>query len=137
MTEGVGLVGGGSIPGVNLDLSTGGELAPPLVALAALASTPSEFRGIAHLRGHETDRLEALVAEINRLGGHATELDDGIRVEPAPLHGGTWQTYHDHRMATAGALIGLVVSGVEIDNVETTAKTLPNFTSMWTEMLNS
>ena len=134
---GVGLVGGGSIPGANLDLSTGGELAPPLVALAALASTPSEFRGIAHLRGHETDRLAALVAEINQLGGRATELDDGIRVEPAPLHGGEWKTYHDHRMATAGALIGLAVSGVEVENVETTAKTLPNFTSMWTEMLNS
>jgi len=134
---GVGLIGGGTINGVTLDLSTGGELAPALVALATLASTPSEFRGIAHLRGHETDRLAALVSEINRLGGRASELEDGIRIEPAPLHGGTWMTYHDHRMATAGALIGLAVPDVMIDNVETTAKTLPNFTSMWSEMVNA
>lgn len=134
---GVGFRGGHSIPGVTLDLSTGGELAPALVALAALASTPSEFRGIAHLRGHETDRLAALVAEINRLGGSATELSDGIRIEPAPLHGGEWDTYEDHRMATAGAIIGLAVDGVEVVNIATTSKTLPEFPRMWAEMLDT
>jgi len=134
---GAGLIGGGTIHGVTLDLSTGGELAPTLVALAALASTPSEFHGIAHLRGHETDRLSALVTEINRLGGNATELADGIRIEPAPLHGGTWHTYHDHRMATAGALIGLAIPDVTVENIETTSKTLPDFTTMWSEMVNS
>lgn len=134
---GMGLANGGTIDGVTLDLSTGGELAPTLIALAALASTPSEFRGIAHLRGHETDRLAALVTEINRLGGHATELDDGIRIEPSPLHGDTWHTYHDHRMATAGALIGLAVPGVIVENIGTTAKTLPDFAEMWSEMVNS
>lgn len=134
---GTGLVNGGTIDGVTLELSTGGELAPTLIALAALASSPSEFHGIAHLRGHETDRLAALVTEINRLGGRATELDDGIRIEPSPLHGGTWSTYHDHRMATAGALIGLAVPGVTVENIGTTAKTLPRFTEMWSEMVNS
>lgn len=134
---GVGLRGGTSIPGVSLDLSTGGELAPALVALAALASGPSEFRGIAHLRGHETDRLAALVTEINRLGGKATELPDGIRLEPATLHGGEWQSYHDHRMATAGAIIGLAVEGVEVENIATTSKTLPDFPRMWAEMLGA
>jgi 3-phosphoshikimate 1-carboxyvinyltransferase len=134
---GVGLRGGTSIPGVSLDLSTGGELAPALVALAALASGPSEFRGIAHLRGHETDRLAALVTEINRLGGKATELPDGIRLEPATLHGGEWQSYYDHRMATAGAIIGLAVEGVEVENIATTSKTLPDFPRMWAEMLGA
>lgn len=134
---GVGLIQGSPLNGVTLDLSTGGELAPALVALSALAATPSEFRGIAHLRGHETNRLAALVTEINRLGGRATELEDGIRVDPAPLHGGTWNTYHDHRMATAGALIGLAVPGVTVENIATTAKTLPHFTSMWSEMVGS
>lgn len=134
---GIGLRGGKPIPGVQLDLSTGGELAPALVALAALADGPSEFRGIAHLRGHETDRLAALVAEINRLGGNATELDDGIYLEPATLHGGEWLTYHDHRMATAGAIIGLAITGVEIENIGTTAKTLPDFPAMWAEMLGA
>lgn len=132
---GEGFVGGRSIPGVNLDLSTGGELAPPLVALAALAHEPSTFTGIAHLRGHETDRLAALVAEINRLGGNAEELPDGIRVTPAPLHGGEWHSYHDHRMATAGALLGLAIEDVMVENIATTAKTLPRFVDMWQGML--
>lgn len=133
---GEGVAGGRVIPGVNLDLSTGGELAPPLVALAALAHEPSTFTGIAHLRGHETDRLAALVAEINRLGGNAEELSDGIRVTPAPLHGGEWHSYHDHRMATAGALLGLAIEGVMVENVATTAKTLPRFVDMWQGMLS-
>ena len=134
---GPGVLGGRPIRGVSLDLSTGGELAPSLIALAALAASPSTFTGIAHLRGHETDRLAALVTEINRLGGHATELPDGIHLEPATLHGGEWQSYHDHRMATAGAIIGLAVDGVEVENIGTTAKTLPEFTAMWTAMLDS
>ncbi len=132
---GEGVRGGRRIPGVTLDLSTGGELAPALVALAALADGPSEFTGIAHLRGHETDRLAALVTEINTLGGRATELPDGIRLEPATLHGGEWHSYHDHRMATAGAIIGLAVDGVEVENIATTTKTLPDFPRMWLEML--
>ena len=132
---GVGLRGGKSIPGVTLDLSTGGELAPALIALAALSNEPSEFHGIAHLRGHKTDRLAALVAEINGLGGNATELPDGIRLEPAVLHGGEWKSYHDHRMATAGAIIGLAIDGVEVENIATTSKTLPDFPRMWAEML--
>ena len=132
---GRGVIGGAVLNGVSLDLSTGGELAPPLVALAALASTASTFTGIAHLRGHETDRLAALVAEINRLGGNATELPDGIHVEPAALHGGEWHSYHDHRMATAGAIIGLAIDDVEVENIATTSKTMPEFPEMWTAML--
>jgi 3-phosphoshikimate 1-carboxyvinyltransferase len=134
---GPGIVGGRPIHGVSFDLSTGGELAPALIALAALADSPSTFTGIAHLRGHETDRLAALVTEINRLGGNATELPDGIHLEPAPLHGGEWQSYHDHRMATAGAIIGLAVDGIDVDNIGTTAKTLPDFPAMWTAMLDA
>jgi 3-phosphoshikimate 1-carboxyvinyltransferase len=79
--------------------------------------------------------LAALVAEINGLGGRATELPDGIRVEPAPLHGGLWHTYEDHRMATAGAIIGLRVAGVEIEDIRTTSKTLPEFPELWLHML--
>ena len=134
---GAGVLGGRPIRGVTFDLSTGGELAPSLIALAALATTPSTFTGIAHLRGHETDRLRALVTEINRLGGNATELSDGIHIEPSALHGGSWQSYHDHRMATAGAIIGLAVDGVDVDNIGTTAKTLPDFPAMWAAMLES
>ncbi|MEQ1734816.1 MAG: 3-phosphoshikimate 1-carboxyvinyltransferase [Rhodoglobus sp.] len=126
---------GAGIDGVDLDLSTGGELAPALVALAALASGPSRITGIGHLRGHETDRLAALTAEINGLGGAVAELDDGLEIAPRPLHGGAWHSYEDHRMATAGAIIGLKVAGVEIDDIATTAKTLPQFPELWSSML--
>ena len=127
--------GTGNISAVSLDLTTGGELAPALVALAALADGMSEITGIGHIRHHETDRLAALVAEINGLGGRATELPDGIRVEPATLHGGLWHTYEDHRMATAGAIIGLRITGVEIEDIRTTSKTLPEFPELWLHML--
>lgn len=128
---GVGLLGGAELPGVDLDLSAGGELAPAIVGLAALASGPSRITGIGHLRGHETDRLAALAAEITGLGGTISELPDGLAIEPAPLHGGVWHTYEDHRMATTGAIIGLAVPGVEIEDIATTAKTLPQFAELW------
>jgi 3-phosphoshikimate 1-carboxyvinyltransferase len=134
---GAGVLGGTPVNGVTLDLGEAGELAPALIAIAALAEGPSTFTGIAHLRGHETDRLAALVTEINRLGGNATELADGVHLEPAPLHGGVWRTYHDHRMATAGAIIGLAVDGVLVENIGTTAKTIPDFPALWTAMLAS
>jgi 3-phosphoshikimate 1-carboxyvinyltransferase len=128
---GIGIRGGAEIPGHDLDLSAGGELAPALVALAALANSPSRITGIGHLRGHETDRLAALAAEITALGGSVTELEDGLLIEPRPLRGGAWRSYEDHRMATAGAILGLAVPGVEIDDIGTTAKTLPQFAGLW------
>ncbi|PWC03088.1 3-phosphoshikimate 1-carboxyvinyltransferase [Agromyces badenianii] len=127
--------GGRGILGVELDLSEAGELAPNLVALAALADAPSTILGIGHIRHHETDRLAALAAEINGLGGRVTELDDGLRIEPAPLHGGPWRAYADHRMATSGAIIGLAVPGVIVDDIASTGKTLPQFTALWEQML--
>ncbi|GLK18345.1 3-phosphoshikimate 1-carboxyvinyltransferase [Herbiconiux flava] len=129
------VTGGPSIRGVSIDLSTGGELAPPLVALAALADEPSRITGIGHIRHHETDRLAALATEINNLGGDVRELEDGLEITPRPLHGGLWSSYEDHRMATAGALIGLAVDGVLVDDIATTAKTLPQFPELWASML--
>ncbi len=127
----------GAIRGISIDLSSGGELAPTLVALAALAAEPSEITGIGHIRHHETDRLAALATEINNLGGEVLELDDGLAITPRPLHGGIWSSYADHRMATAGALIGLAVDGVLIDDIGTTAKTLPQFPALWARMLGA
>jgi 3-phosphoshikimate 1-carboxyvinyltransferase len=127
--------GGRGIRGVELDLSEAGELAPNLVALAALADEPSTITGIGHIRHHETDRLAALAAELNGLGGRVTELDDGLRIEPAPLHAGRWRAYADHRMATSGAIIGLAVPGVVVDDIASTGKTLPQFTELWERML--
>ncbi|WP_072806702.1 3-phosphoshikimate 1-carboxyvinyltransferase [Rhodococcoides yunnanense] len=124
-----------TLRGIDIDLHDVGELTPTVAALAALADGPSWLRGIAHLRGHETDRLAALTTEIGRLGGTAVEFDDGLHIEPAPLHGGLWHAYADHRMATAGAILGLVVDNVEVDDIGTTSKTLPGFERMWDDMI--
>ncbi|MGH3582764.1 MAG: 3-phosphoshikimate 1-carboxyvinyltransferase, partial [Mycobacterium sp.] len=129
--------GASSYQGIDVDLHDVGELAPSMAALAALAEegSVSTLRGIAHLRGHETDRLAALTTEINGLGGQCAETPDGLEITAGPLHGGTWHSYADHRMATAGAIIGLRVPGVTVEDIGTTAKTLPDFPGMWTEML--
>ncbi|MCL3862654.1 3-phosphoshikimate 1-carboxyvinyltransferase [Actinotalea sp. K2] len=127
--------GTGQIHGLDVDLKEAGELAPTIAALAALASSPSRLRGIGHLRGHETDRLAALATEITRLGGRVEQTSDGLVITPQPLHGGVVETYHDHRMATAGALIGLRVPEIGVVDVGTTAKTIPDFVSLWSTML--
>lgn len=125
----------GRIQGLNVDLHDVGELTPTIAALAALAEHPSHLTGIAHLRGHETDRIAALVTEIRRLGGIADELPDGISIHPSPLHGGIVHTYADHRMATAGAVLGLRVHGVSVEDITVTEKTLPDFPRRWAELL--
>ncbi|MFC4853550.1 3-phosphoshikimate 1-carboxyvinyltransferase [Actinophytocola glycyrrhizae] len=129
--------GPGRLQGIDVDLHDVGELTPTVAALAVLADGPSVLRGIAHLRGHETDRLAALATEINALGGGATETEDGLAIRPMPMHAGRWHAYDDHRMATAGAIVGLAVPGIEVDDIATTAKTLPDFPSMWARMLGN
>jgi 3-phosphoshikimate 1-carboxyvinyltransferase len=125
--------------GFDVDLSAVGELAPSVAALAALATPGSVSRlsGIAHLRGHETDRLAALSAEINRLGGDCQETPDGLLITATPLRPGTWRAYADHRMAMAGAIVGLRVAGVRVDDIGTTSKTLPEFPRLWARMLGN
>jgi 3-phosphoshikimate 1-carboxyvinyltransferase len=127
------VTGGSEITGA--DFAETSELAPTVAALCALATGPSRLSGIAHLRGHETDRLAALVTEINRLGGDAEETSDGLIIRPAKLHGGVVRSYADHRMATAGAILGLAVKGVEVQDIGTTAKTMPDFPQLWADML--
>lgn len=126
-----------SYTGIDVDLHDVGELTPAVAALAAIApeGSVSQLRGVAHLRGHETDRLAALSAEINGLGGKCEETPDGLLITASPLHGGLWRSYADHRMATAGAIVGLRVDGVEVEDIGTTAKTLPDFPQMWADML--
>ncbi|MEV0535057.1 3-phosphoshikimate 1-carboxyvinyltransferase [Kitasatospora sp. NPDC050463] len=133
--EGLQFTGTGRIHGIEADLHDVGELTPVIAAVAALADSESHLYGIAHLRMHETDRLAALAKEINDLGGEVTETEDGLRIRPRKLHGGVFHTYEDHRLATAAAVIGLAVDGVQVENVATTAKTLPDFPKMWDELL--
>ena len=135
--EGLKISGSGNINGIDIDLHNVGELTPSIAAVAALASTPSTLRGIAHLRLHETDRLAALANEINNLGGDVTEGPGELLIKPAKLIASQiFKSYEDHRMATAGAIIGLAVKDLIVENIETTKKTLPDFPGMWQEMLN-
>jgi len=133
--DGMTVTGPAALSGVDVDLHDASELTPTVAAMAALATGPSRIRGVAHIRGHETDRLAALVAEISTLGGDVVETRDGLEIRPAALHGGPWRAYADHRMATAGALIGLAVAGVEVDDVDCTAKTIPDFPARWADLV--
>lgn len=135
--------GAGGLRGIDADLSAVGELAPAVAALALLASAngrASRLTGIAHLRGHETDRLAALVAEITRVGGVARQADDGLAIDALPagwrLRPALMRSYGDHRMAAFAALVGLGVPGTELDDVACTSKTLPGFPALWAGMLS-
>jgi 3-phosphoshikimate 1-carboxyvinyltransferase len=129
--DGLTVRGTGRVQGCDLDLSEVGELSPVIAAVAAFADGPSYLRGIAHLRNHETDRLAALETEFNALGGDVTQLEDGLAIRPKPLRGGLFHTYDDHRMAHAAAVVGLLVDDLQIENIGTTAKTLPEFPQLW------
>jgi 3-phosphoshikimate 1-carboxyvinyltransferase len=136
--EGVNLLVQGTdhIHGVDLDLNAAAELTPVVAAIAALADHTSHIRGVAHIRGHETDRLAALETELDRLGSHVSQTDDGLTIHPRLLGGDLWHTYADHRMAQAGALLGLVVPEIVLDDIGCTNKTMPEFEHLWTTMIN-
>ena len=131
------ITGSGKIHGIDIDLGDVGELTPSIAAIASLATTPSALRGISHLRLHETDRLAALANEINNLGGSVIEGPGDLVIKPGKMNASQiWRSYEDHRMATAGAIIGLAVEGVIVENIETTQKTLSDFPGMWQGMLD-
>jgi len=127
--------GTGALHGITADLSEVSELTPVISALAALADGPSELRGVAHIRGHETDRIAALATELTKAGAEVTEFPDGLRIEPRPLHETAFETYADHRMAHAAAVSGLAVPGITLTDVACTSKTLPEFPELWAELV--
>jgi len=130
------VVRSGHLHGIDIDMRSCGELVTVVAALAVLAESPSRITGISHIRGHESNRLLALVKNIQNLCGIAHELEDGIEFIPtANLSGGQWDAYSDHRMATAGAVIGLAVPGVVINNINSVSKTMPNFVELWNKLL--
>ena len=133
--DGLTVRGTGTISAIDVDLRDVGELTPVLAALCALADAPSQLRGIGHLRGHETDRLAALATELSRLGALVDERPDALYITPSALHGGEWRAYADHRMATAGAVLGLALDDVSVDDIACTSKTMPDFPGMWTSLL--
>jgi 3-phosphoshikimate 1-carboxyvinyltransferase len=135
---GMTVAGPDRLQGVDVDLHEASELTPTVAALAALAEGPSVIRGVAHIRGHETDRLAALRTELAAVGAAVTETEDGLEIRPARLTAGErpWGAYADHRMATAGAILGLVVPGVRIDDVTCTDKTIPDFPGRWAALVS-
>jgi 3-phosphoshikimate 1-carboxyvinyltransferase len=133
--EGLRVTGSGTLLGIDVDLHDVGELTPAVAALCALAEAPSHLRGVGHIRGHETDRLAALAKELGGLGAQVTEHADGLSIEPAPLHGGVFHTYADHRMAHAGVIVGAAVEDVLVEDVATTGKTFPDFAGFWSGLV--
>jgi 3-phosphoshikimate 1-carboxyvinyltransferase len=133
--DGLRVTGSGLLQGIDVDLHDVGELTPAVAALCALAESPSHLRGIGHIRGHETDRLAALATELGALGADVTEHADGLSLRPAPLHGGVFHTYADHRMAHAAVIVGAAVDGIQVENVGTTAKTFPDFAGFWSGLI--
>ena len=133
--DGLTVGGTGTLHGIDYDLHDVGELTPAVAALCLLADSPSHLRGIAHIRGHETDRLAALATEFTALGGQVSEIDDGLTIRPSALHGGTFHTYADHRMAHAAVILGLAVQDVLVENIATTSKTFPDFAGTWADLL--
>lgn len=132
--DGLTVTGPGTLRGLDYDLHDVGELTPAVAAMCLMADSPSHLRGVAHIRGHETDRLAALATQFNALGGHVTETADGLTIRPTPLGGGPFRTYADHRMAHAGVILGLGVEGVLVEDIATTSKTFPGFAGAWTAL---
>lgn len=133
--EGLVVTGGSAIHGLEADLSEVSELVPVFSALAVLAESPSRLTGVAHIRGHETDRITALAMELSACGADVSELPDGLEIVPRPLHGRLFRTYDDHRLVMAAAVLGLAVDGVLVEGAATVAKTMPDFTRHWQAML--
>src|SRR4030095_9187355 len=121
----------GVLHGIRADLSEISELTPVVAALAALADGPSELRGVAHIRGHESERVAALATELGKVGATVVEHPDGLEITPGELRAATFETYADHRMAHAAAVIGLAVEGIRLSDVACTSKTLPEFPQLW------
>jgi len=136
--DGLTVTGTGTISGIDADLRDIPELCLPLTSVAALASGPSTLTGVGHTRAQETDRLAAIAKEINALGGDVTERPDGLTIRPRPLAapaGHAFQSYDDHRMVMAAAVLGLGVPGIDVLNVATVGKTFPDFTARWAELV--
>ncbi|QNG35913.1 3-phosphoshikimate 1-carboxyvinyltransferase [Geodermatophilaceae bacterium NBWT11] len=135
--DGLQVAGGTSVRPLVADLSEVGELTPVLAALCALADGPSRLTGIAHLRGHETDRLQALDEVLTAVGARVVQLPDGLEITPDPVHAAELDSYADHRMVMVAAVLGLVADGVVVRDPGAVTKTLPDFTDRWAGLLGA
>jgi 3-phosphoshikimate 1-carboxyvinyltransferase len=134
--EGLQVTGGSRIAPLEEDLGEVGELTPVLAALCALADGPSRLTGIGHLRGHETDRLQALDEVLTAVGAQVQQLPDGLVVTPGTGRPARLDSYADHRMVMAAAVLGLAIDGVEVADPGAVGKTLPDFPERWAGLLD-
>ena len=125
--QGITVEAGSELRGIDVDMNAISDTVQTLGAVAVFAKGPTTITGVAHIRHKETDRIAALATELRKFGAAVDERPDGLRIEPAPLHAATIDTYDDHRMAMSMALVGLRIPGVVIRDPGCTAKTYPDF----------
>jgi len=120
-------VQGKPLSGIDIDMNDVSDTVPTLAVVAVTANGPTTIRNVEHIRHKETDRIGALVTELNRLGIETDETQDGLTIHPGTPQPGSVKTYDDHRMAMSFALLGLKYPGIEIEDPHCTAKTYPNY----------
>ncbi|MDF5733756.1 MAG: 3-phosphoshikimate 1-carboxyvinyltransferase [Rhizonema sp. PD38] len=123
------------LQGINIDMNDMSDLVQTLGAIAPFASSPVTIRNVEHIRYKETERIQAVVTELRRLGVKVEEFADGLKIEPSPITPAAIETYHDHRMAMAFAVTGLKVPGIVIQDPGCTAKTFPDYFTRFFQML--
>ncbi|THV43272.1 3-phosphoshikimate 1-carboxyvinyltransferase [Glycomyces buryatensis] len=133
--DGLTVIGAPSTLEVDLDLADASELTPSLAALFGVSRGTSSISGVAHIRGHESDRISALATELGKLGAEVDEREDGLAITGRETRPMTWETYADHRMAHAGAIVGLVTPGLALSDVACVSKTWPDFAEVWEQTI--
>ena len=124
----------GRLSGVDVTMSDFSDQTMTLAAIAPFADSPVTIRGVAHIRGQESNRIQAIVTELTGLGICCEELPDGVRIEPGEVKEGIVHTYDDHRMAMAFAVIGTKVPGIIIENPSCCRKTFEKYFEVLTNL---
>jgi len=126
-----------ALVGVDVDMAAVSDLVPTVAAVAVTASTATTIRGVGFIRGKESDRLGDLAAELAHCGADVTVTGDGLRIEPAELHGACLDTHHDHRLAMAFAVLGAAVDGIEITAPDVVTKSWPTFWQAYDRLVST
>lgn len=126
-SDAIEVQGTGTLQGIDVDMSQISDTAQTLAAIAPFAEGPVRVTGIDFIRRKETDRVAAVVTELQRMGIDAVEEEDGFLIQPGTPQPATIETYHDHRMAMSFAITGLMAPGIEIADPDCVNKTFPTY----------
>ncbi len=134
--EGIRVTGknDGSLHGVRINMSDFSDQTMTLAAVAVFADSPTEISGVSHIRRQESDRIHGIVTELSRLGIRCQEKEDGISILPGKIEPAVIQTYDDHRMAMAFAIIGTKIPGIVIENPLCCRKTYEKYFEVLTNL---